>query len=94
MNILLTCIEYPPFVHRSGLGTHTRLLAEGLAAKGHRVVVLSADERSTYSIMRRGVTVVFQDVREHISLDKSPIEYAQDLCAAPHHSGAELGIFR
>ena len=38
MNILYLCDEYPPGRH-GGIGTAVQLMARGMAAKGHRVVV-------------------------------------------------------
>ena len=38
MNILFNCAEYPPMTS-GGIGSVTRIAAEGLAARGHKVVV-------------------------------------------------------
>ena len=40
MNILFSCDEYPP-VKSGGIGTVTKIVAEELARRGHRVYVVS-----------------------------------------------------
>jgi glycosyltransferase involved in cell wall biosynthesis len=47
LNVVLVSQEYPPHTARGGIGSQTYLKAHGLAARGHRVVVLSQsiDER-------------------------------------------------
>lgn len=40
MNILFSCDEYPP-ARTGGIGTVTKIVAEGLAARGHNVYVVS-----------------------------------------------------
>jgi glycogen synthase len=63
MNILLLSMEYPPFVHHTGLGTHTRVLAESLVRDGHRVVVLSGRHSPAVTAELNGVTVILSDLR-------------------------------
>lgn len=64
MNVLIASGEYPPYSHFGGLGTHTRLLAEGLVCAGHRVVVVSTHYRRTLTIQRESLHLVLYDARE------------------------------
>lgn len=41
LSVILTTIEYPPQSFSSGIGSYTKAIAEGLAARGHRVHVLT-----------------------------------------------------
>jgi glycosyltransferase involved in cell wall biosynthesis len=43
MRILMVTQSYPPFLHRGGQAVTVRVLARGLAARGHSVTVLTAD---------------------------------------------------
>jgi 1,2-diacylglycerol 3-alpha-glucosyltransferase len=57
MRIALVCQSYPPMV--SGIAVAVRHLAEGLAARGHDVRVLSASDRGeAYTETRNGVELV------------------------------------
>lgn len=57
MRIAMVCQSYPPMV--SGIAVAVRHLAEGLAGRGHEVLVLSAsDRRDPYSEDRNGVQLV------------------------------------
>lgn len=54
MRIALVCQSYPPMV--SGISVAVHHLAEGLAGRGHAVLVLSASDRGQpYSEVRNGV---------------------------------------
>lgn len=54
MRIALVCQSYPPMI--SGISTAVRSLAEGLAARGHAVLVLTASDRGqAYQEVRCGV---------------------------------------
>lgn len=59
MNILFICNEYPPYPHGGGIGTVTRIIAEGMRTRGHTVVVAGFyDSIETYSSRdERGVLV-------------------------------------
>jgi glycosyltransferase involved in cell wall biosynthesis len=67
MRILLTLTYYAP--HVSGLTTHARRLAEGLAARGHRVTVLAARHRRNLPLREElgGVQVVRVPVAWRVS---------------------------
>src|ERR1700761_7353361 len=82
LNILLTSFEYPPYLHWGGLGTHSNLLAEGLASAGHRVVVLTIDFRTTRVEQRNGVTVILNDVRRYRDVRKPFTEFLRDINGA------------
>ncbi|HSR47305.1 MAG TPA: glycosyltransferase [Anaerolineales bacterium] len=57
MQIALVCQSYPPMV--SGIAVAVRHLAEGLAGRGHDVLVLSASDRGdAYTETRNGVRLV------------------------------------
>ncbi len=57
MRLALVCQSYPPMV--SGISTAVRSLAEGLAGRGHHVMVLTASDRGqAYQEDRGGVRLV------------------------------------
>ena len=57
MRLALVCQTYPPMV--SGISTAVRSLAEGLAGRGHTVMVLTASDRGrAYREDRSGVQLV------------------------------------
>lgn len=57
MRVALVCQSYPPMV--SGIAVAVRHLAEGLATRGHDVLVLSASDRGeAYTENRNGVQLV------------------------------------
>jgi len=59
LHILLATIEYPPQPFSSGIGSYTKAVAEGLAARGHRVRVLTrGTERNAVDTIE-GVTVEY-----------------------------------
>lgn len=78
----MTSFEYPPFSHQSGLGTHTRCLAQELARLGHTVVVVSTHYGSERVVASGPVIVVLYDRRDYNSFEKSFPEFLQDLNAA------------
>ena len=41
LHVVFVSIEYPPDPYSSGIGTYTKTVAEGLAARGHRVQVIT-----------------------------------------------------
>ena len=53
MNIMLVTASYWPFVELGGPPVKVRAIAEGLAARGHRVTVLTADLRGGRDARRR-----------------------------------------
>lgn len=58
LHIALVSIEYPPDPYASGIGTYTKTLAEGLAARGHHVhVVTRGREGSATRVIEQGVVV-------------------------------------
>jgi glycosyltransferase involved in cell wall biosynthesis len=57
MRIAILCQTYPPMV--SGIATAVRRMAEGLAARGHDVLVLTASERSEpYTVQVGGLQLI------------------------------------
>ena len=56
MNVLLVTTEYPPYIFGGG-GTFAYTLANGLAARGSKVVVVTHGPRSEY-VVENGVHVV------------------------------------
>jgi glycosyltransferase involved in cell wall biosynthesis len=57
MRIVFVCQAYPPMV--SGISVAVRHLAEGLAGRGHTVMVMSASDRGqAYQEVRAGVQLV------------------------------------
>ncbi|MBC7924609.1 MAG: glycosyltransferase family 4 protein [Bryobacteraceae bacterium] len=82
LQVLITSIEYPPFVKHGGLGTHTRCLSEGLAQLGHRVLVLTAHHGDAKIFEAGGVTVVLRDMREYSEIGKASAAVLRDLAEA------------
>lgn len=59
MKIALVSQEYPPVTAKGGIGTQTRLKAEGLARLGHRVYVISSSPDGEYQEHTDGrITVI------------------------------------
>jgi len=58
MRILYICCEYPPAPH-GGIGSNTKVLAEGLAGRGHHVAVVGHDHTGLQPCVNKvgGVTV-------------------------------------
>ena len=57
MRIALLCRSYPPMV--SGIAIAVRHMAEGLAARGHAVLILTASDRNEpYTVEARGLKLV------------------------------------
>lgn len=44
MNIVFVSREYPPSLRGGGISSYVRIVAEGLAARGHRVTVVAAND--------------------------------------------------
>ncbi|MBN1578632.1 MAG: glycosyltransferase family 4 protein [Chitinispirillaceae bacterium] len=58
INILYISGEYPPETGYGGIGTYTKYIAEGLAARGHSVSVIARSIRDEESIEFHGGVVV------------------------------------
>jgi glycogen(starch) synthase len=60
MNIALVSQEYPPVTAKGGIGTQTRMKAEGLASIGHRVFVISRSPDGDHHEHTEGLITVIR----------------------------------
>ena len=79
MNVLLVSREFPPSGRSAGIGSYTKELAEGLAMRQHRVVVLTAsDDTASYSVERTGNIVIIREPGGDFFTGNAPIARAMN----------------
>lgn len=57
LTVALVTIEYPPDPFSAGIGSYTKALADGLAARNHRVHVVARGSEHDVTVEEDGVTV-------------------------------------
>ena len=81
MNILFISSEYPPETGFGGIATYTRLMAQALSGRGHRVEVISLSREKAPSESRDGRIAVHRVLPEPFPLPAHPrLYYFRALC--------------
>ena len=81
MNILFISSEYPPETGFGGIATYTRLMAQALSGRGHRVEVVSLSREKAPSESRDGRIAVHRVLPEPFPLPAHPrLYYFRALC--------------